>query len=123
MSEYPREQITPLLTDIVRDNPTYPFPLPLIEKELYSLLVNQEEYEYFMMVCYRRLKKEVGVVIGNIFLTTLEMILDTQNKDPHTLSNEDYISKIDEVISTLEGMNITIIDKKSPDGILMSAMA
>lgn len=122
MNEYPREQITPLLENIVRDNPTYPFPVSVIEKELLSMFINQEEYEYFMMMCYRKIKKEFGVVMGNIFLTTLEMILDTQNVDPHNLSKEEYSEKIDKVISTLETMNVTIIDKKSPDGSLMSAM-
>lgn len=122
MSEYPREQITPLLENIVRDNPTYPFPVSTIEKELLSMFVNQEEYEYFMMMCYRKIKKEFGIVVANIFLTTLEMILDTVNVDPHNLSKEEYSEKIDKVISTLETMSITIVDKNTPDGSLMSAM-
>lgn len=120
--EYPRTEIAPLLESIVRDNPTYPFPTEIIEKELLSLFLTQEEFEYFMMSCYKKLKKESTHVIANIFLTALEIHLDTNKVDPHTLSKEEYQTKLDDFISQLETMNITIIDKKSPDGILMSAM-
>lgn len=121
--EYPRTEITPLLESIVRDNPTYPFPTEIIEKELLSLFMNQEEFEYFMMMCYRKLKKEVNHIIANIFLTALEIHLDTQNTDPHTLSHEEYSRKLDGFISQLEVMRITVIQKNSPDGELISAMA
>jgi len=120
--EYPRTEISPLLESIVKDNPTYPFPTEIIEKELLTLFINQEEFEYFMMVCYKKLKKEASHVIANIFLTALEIHLDTKNVDPHTLSNAEYHKKLDGFISQLETMNITIVDKKSPDGVLMSAM-
>jgi hypothetical protein len=120
--EYPRTEIAPLLESIVKDNPTYPFPTEIIEKELLSLFLLQDEYEYFMMACYKKLKKESSAIIANIFLTALELHLDTNNVDPHTLSKEEYQTKLDDFISQLEVMQITIVDKKSPDGALMTAM-
>ena len=120
--EYPRTKIAPLLESIVKDNPTYPFPTEIIEKELLSLFINQDEFDYFMMSCYKKLKKESTLVIANIFLTSLELYLDMKNFNPHTLSKEEYQRKLDGFISQLEVMQITIVDKKSPDGALMSAM-
>lgn len=120
--EYPRTEITPLLESIVKDNPTYPFPIEIIEKELISLFLNQEEFDYFVTLCYKKLKRETNHIIGNIFLTSLDMVMDSKNVDPHTLSMDQYASKLDTFISQLERMKITVIAKKSPDGELMSAM-
>jgi hypothetical protein len=120
--EYPRSQISPLLESIVKDNPTYSFPTEIIEKELLSLFLVQEEFDYFMMSCYRKLKKETSQIVANIFLTALELHMDMKNVDPHSLSKEDYQRKMDMFISQLEVMNITIVDKNTPDGALISAM-
>ena len=119
---FPRTEITPLLEGIVRDNPTYKFPVNLIENELMSMFLSQDEFEYFMMEAYKKLKKDASYVIANIFLTALETILDTSKVDPHTLSKEEYQEKLDRFISIVEDMDITIIDKNSPDGEVMSAL-
>ena len=119
---YPRTEITPLLEGIIKDNPTYKFPVELIEKELMSMFLSQDEFEYFMMECYKKLKKESSYITANIFLTALETILDTQNTDIHILSNHDYHLKLDHFISQLEVMQITIVNKNTPDGEIISAM-
>lgn len=122
MTQPIKSQITPLLEDVVRDNPTYPFPVNAIRDELIQLYVNQDEFEYFMMQCFKKLKKEYHIVFGNVFLTTLEQVLDTIDIDPHTLPKHVYQEKIDYFISILEDLKITRVDKNSPDGELISAM-
>jgi hypothetical protein len=42
--EHPRTEVTPLLENIVYDNPTYPFPIKTIRDELSQLFLHQEEY-------------------------------------------------------------------------------
>jgi hypothetical protein len=122
MSEPTKTEITPLLQDVIRDNPTYPFPVNAIREELIQLYVNQDEFEYFMMQSFKKLKKEYHIVFANVFLTTLEQSLDTVGTDPHTLPKHVYQQKIDYFISILEDLNITRVEKKSPDGELLSAM-
>jgi len=119
---YSKSQISPLLESLVQDNPTYKFPVELIQKELINMFLSQEEFDYFMMQSYKKIKKEYGSTIAHIFLTTLEMKLDLKNTDIHNLSQEDYSTKIEELMTLLERLHITRIDKKTPDGVLMSAM-
>jgi hypothetical protein len=122
MTEYQRTEISPLLEDIVKDNPTYPFPVMTIREELVQLFINQDEFEYFMMQAFRKLKSEHHIIFANVFLTTLEQVLDTLGVDPHNLPNELYQQKIDHFISILEVLRITRVEKNSPDGELLSAM-
>jgi hypothetical protein len=122
MSEPIKTEISPLLESVVKDNPTYPFPVNAIREELIQLYINQDEFEYFMMQSFKKLKREYHIVFGNIFLTTLEQVLDTIDVDPHTLPKQVYQEKIDYFISILENLNITRVEKKSPDGELLSAM-
>lgn len=122
MSEPTKTEITPLLEDIIQDNPTYDFPVNAIREELIQLYVNQDEFEYFMMQSFKKLKREYHIVFANVFLTTLEQVLDTVGTDPHNLPKHVYQEKIDYFISILEDLHITRIDKNSPDGELISAM-
>ena len=122
MSEYPRTEISPLLENIVKDNPTYDFPVQSIREELVQLFMHQEEYHYFIQQCYRILSRDHHIVFANVFITTLELILDVHNQDPYLLSSEEYHLKIDTFIEVLETLSITRIEKNSPDGELMSAM-
>lgn len=122
MSEYPKTEISPLLQAIVEDNPSYSFPVDCIRDELIQLYINQYEFEYFMMQSYKKLKRDYHIVFGNVFLTTLEQVLDTNEIDPHQLPYEVYSGKIDLFISILENLKVTRIEKNSPDGELLSAM-
>jgi hypothetical protein len=122
MSQYPKTEISPLLHSIVEDNPTYDFPVDSIRDELIQLYMNQLEFEYFMMQGYKKLKKQYHIVFANIFLTTLEQVMDTVGNDPHILEHDVYQSKIDYFISVLETLKVTRIEKNSPDGEILSAM-
>jgi hypothetical protein len=122
MTETQQTQISPLLEDIVRDNPTYAFPVMTIREELIQLFINQDEFEYFMMQAFKKLKSEHHIVFGNVFLTALEQVLETNDTDPHLLPKQIYQEKIDYFISILENLNVTRIEKNSPDGELLSAM-
>ena len=115
--------ITPLLESLVHDNPTYKFPVECISLELINLFITQIEFDYFMMKCYNKLKKEYGAAIAHIFLNSLEMILETKTCDVYNLTPEEYESKIGDFMTFLEGLYITRIEKSAPDGILLSAMA
>jgi hypothetical protein len=120
--EYPKTEISPLLEDVINDNPTYPFPILTINDELLQMYLHQEEFQYFMMESYKKLNREHPSIFGQVFLTTLEMILSTNTTDPYTRSAEDYQFHIDRFITVLESLQITRIEKNSPDGEMMQAM-
>jgi hypothetical protein len=120
--EHPRTEVTPLLENVIYDNPTYPFPIQSIREELSQLFLHQEEYHYFIQQAYRVLNRDHHSIFATIFITTLEFVLDTKTQDPYILSPEEYYSKIDHFIDVLENLNITRIEKNTPDGELLSAM-
>lgn len=120
--EHPRTEVTPLLENVIYDNPTYPFPIQSIREELSQLFLHQEEYHYFIQQAYRVLNRDHHSIFATIFITTLEFVLDTKTQDPYTLSPEEYYSKIDHFIDVLENLSITRIEKNTPDGELLSAM-
>jgi hypothetical protein len=114
--------LSPLLESIVQDNTTYKFPMECINKELINMFVEKDEFDYFMMQSYKKLKREYGSTIAHIFITHLELKLDIHKIDIHNLSLQEYQDKIEYLITSLENLHITRIDKNSPDGQLMSAM-
>lgn len=112
--------IQPLFENIIHDNPTYPFPMDIIKFELLQLYLHQEEYYYFTKECVRILNLNHHEVFSIIFITQLDLILDTKTIDPYDLPQEEYERLIDEFISSLENINITRILKDSPDGEIIS---
>ena len=114
--------LTPLLESIVYDNPTYDFPFHIIRFEMMEMLLHQEEIQYFMTQCHKKLKNE-HPIYSTIFLSAFQQILDTESVDLYLLPKEEYIDKIEGFISTLERMKITRIDKDSPDGDMLTAMS
>jgi hypothetical protein len=122
MNEYPKTEISPLLHAIVEDNPTYQFPVESIRDELIQLYLNLLEFEYFMMQGYKKLKNDYHIIFANVFLTTLDQVMESVNNDPHLLDYDVYQTKIDYFISILENLHVTRIEKNSPDGELLSAM-
>lgn len=117
-----RQRIKPLLNDLVRDNPTYSFPLSTIQVELTHLLVSQEEYDYFMMMAYRKVKKEHGEIVAKIFLTTADVVLDLGKTDMYQIPYTEYFVLMERFYGTLERLRITRVEKKSPDGELLEAL-
>jgi hypothetical protein len=119
---YERTTITPLLESLIQDNPTFKFPFYSISQELLQMFLNKDEFDYFCIQCYNKLKREYGSTIAHIFLTTLNMKLDDKTNSIHLISIEEYSELIEELISTFENLYITKVEKKSPDGELMSAL-
>jgi hypothetical protein len=119
---YKEQAIAPLLLSIVQDNPTYVFPIKTIQLELNNMYLNQEEFDYFLMMGFRKLKKQHNQIIANIFITTCELVLGLRETDIHTIPVEKYYAKIEELYTTLNTLQITRIKKDTPDGILLSAM-
>ena len=117
-----KEAISPLLESVIQDNPTYKFPIEMISKELTSMFLEPLEYDYFMIQIFKKLKREYGYTIGHIFLQVAEIKMTTPDRDIYTLTTQEYQSKMDDFISTLENLYITKVDKKSPDGEMMTAM-
>ena len=117
-----KSTLSPLLESIIQDNPTFNFPVKLIDKELINMFLHQEEFEYFMVQSFKKLKKEYGSTVSHIFLSHLELKLDLNNQNIYNLSQREYQEQIEGLISSLEVLQITRIDKNSPDGLLMSAM-
>jgi hypothetical protein len=118
-----RQSLLPLLESVVRDNPTYKFPIETINKELVSLFLNPLEFDYFTIQSYRKLKREFGDTLAHIFLSTLELKLNIKERDIYTLSTQEYQEEIENFITTMENLYITKVNKKSSDGEMMSAMA
>jgi len=118
-----QKSLIPLLADVVRDNPTFKFPVEIIVKELTSMFLEPLEFDYFAIQSYRKLKREYGDTIAHIFLTTLEIKLNIKQRDIYSLSAQEYQTEIENFISSLENLYITKIDKKSSDGEMMSAMS
>lgn len=119
---FPRASISPLLESIVRDNETFKFPIESINKELTEMYLEPLEFDYFMIQAYRKLKKEYGTTIAHIFISTLELKMESQKKDIYQLSTTEYQMRMDKFLECLENLYITKIDKNTPDGEMLSAM-
>ena len=119
---FPRQAISPLLESVIEDNPSYKFPIEFINKELTSMFLEPLEFDYFMIQSYRKLKREFGETIAHIFLQVIEMKLKTRERDIYSLSVPEYQAEMENFLSSLENIYITKVDKKSPDGEMMSAM-
>lgn len=118
-----QKSLIPLLADVVKDNPTFKFPIEIIIKELTSMFLEPLEFDYFVIKSYRKLKREFGSTIAHIFLSTLELKLNIKERDIHKLSTQEYQTEMENFLTTLENLYITKIDKRSSDGEMMSAMA
>jgi hypothetical protein len=111
----------PLLESVVKDNETYDFPVDSIRKELLQLLLHQEEFYYFISQCHRKLKIDYPNIFATIFINTVHLKLDTDNV--YELSKEDYESVILNLTESLENLQITRVEKNTPDGEMMSEMS
>ena len=118
-----QKSLIPLLADVVRDNPTFKFPIEIIVKELTSMFLEPLEFDYFMIQSYRKLKREYGDTIAHIFLTTVEMKLNLKERDIYSLTEHEYQTEMESFLSTLENLYITKVDKRSSDGEMMTAMS
>jgi hypothetical protein len=118
-----KEAIFPLLEGVVKDNPTYKFPVGTISKELTSMFLEPLEFDYFTVQSYRKLKSEFGDTIAHIFLSTLDLKLQLKERDIYSLSVQQYQVEMENLLTTLENLYITRVDKSSSDGEMMSAMA
>lgn len=117
-----QQSIFPLLNDLVRDNPSYRFPIESITKELTQMFLLQDEFEYFSIQTFRKIKRDYGATVAHIFLTVMDMKLNLNKRDIHSLTTQEYQEEIEEFISSLEKILITRIEKDSGDGELLSAM-
>jgi len=115
-------KLAPLLNSLIEDNPTYRFPYPAISKELLQMFLNRDEFDYFSIQAFKKLKKEYGNTVAHIFLTTMDMKMHLQEINIHEIELEEYSQLLEDFISTLESLHITKIDKRSPDGELLQAM-
>ena len=118
-----QQALIPLLASVVRDNPTFKFPIETIVKELTSMFLEPLEFDYFVIQSYRKLKREYGDTIAHIFLTTVEIKLRIKERDIYTLTEQEYQTEMESFLSTLENLYITKVDKRSSDGEMMTAMS
>jgi len=118
-----QQKLIPLLQSVVQDNPTYKFPIEVISKELTSMFLEPLEFDYFTIQSYRKLKREFGDTIAHIFLSTLDLKLQLKERDIYALSIQEYQAEMENLLTTLENLYITKVDKRSSDGEMMSAMA
>lgn len=118
-----QQKLIPLLQSVVQDNPTYKFPVETISKELTSMFLEPLEFDYFTIQSYRKLKREFGDTVAHIFLSTLDLKLQLKERDIYTLPIHQYQEEMENLLTTLENLYITKVDKNSSDGEMMSAMA
>jgi hypothetical protein len=121
--ETKQEPIQDLLIDIIQDNPSYQFPIQIIQEDLYQLFTHHDEFDYFMMRCYNTLNDNHHSIFGNTFLNIIQDVLDTNSVDVYSISTDEYELKIDKVISILENTYITRVEKNTPDGEMLKLMA
>ena len=114
--------ILPLLESVVRDNITYKFPIEFINKELTEMFLEPLEFDYFMVMIYRKLKREFGEAIAHIFLQVIELKMKIKERDIYSLSTTQFQDEMEDFLTSLENTYITKIDKSSPDGEMMTAM-
>ena len=117
-----KQDISSLLESIALENPSYDFPIQTIQTELTNMFITQEEFDYFLMMAFRKLKREFNYTIANIFITTCELILDLKNTDMHIIPADEYYDKIEGLYNVLSTLKITHVKKNSPDGELLTAM-
>jgi hypothetical protein len=116
------QSVYPLLKDIIKDNPTFKFPVELIQKELMHIFLDPMEFDYFIIQSFKKLKRDYGSTMGHIFLTILENKIETKKRDISELEISIYQDLIESFIQTLERTYITRIEKDSSDGEMMSVM-
>lgn len=108
---------------IIKDNPTYPFPIHLVREELIALLLSQEEFLYFVKQIHAKLSNFDGTMTANIFTTLLDRSILQDNTSPEDLPYQEYALKISDLIARLEDIQITRIDRSSPDYDMLKEMA
>jgi hypothetical protein len=86
------------------------------------MYLNKDDFEMGLMKAYHKLKRKYNEVLANIFLTTFEFVFEIKETDFRCLSEIQYQDKLDSVFNTLENLVITRIDKRSPDGLMMTEM-
>jgi hypothetical protein len=111
------------LKKIAKDHSQYSFPINEIQKELTLMYLDPSDFNDGMMFAYRKLKRKYNEVLANVFLTTVEMVLNLKELDFKAMSIIEYREKMDYLIDTLTSVVITRIDKKSPDGQMLTTMA
>lgn len=111
------------LQDIANDHQQFQFPVNDIQKELTIMFLDMNDFNEGMMKAYHKLKRKYNEVLANIFLTTAEMVLRLKELDLRTLSDNEYQERIEFLIDTLSNLTITRIDKRSPDGEMLTSMA
>jgi hypothetical protein len=86
------------------------------------MYIEQNEFQYFSVQAFKKIKSEFGYVFGHIFLQTMELKLQLRERDIYTLSTEEYQSEMDKFLYTLENLYITRIEKFSSDGEMLTAI-
>lgn len=116
-----KPNINPLLESIVTDNESFDFPIESIRPELLQMLLNQEEFDYFVSQCHNKLKMSYPKIFSTVFFNTMMIVFDT-DEDIYQMSFETYTEYLLEFIDVLENMQVTRIEKDSPDGEIMSSI-
>lgn len=116
-----KPNINPLLESIVEDNFSFEFPIETIRTELLQMLLNQNEFDYFVSQCHRKLKMSFPMIFSTVFFNTMMIVFDTDD-DIYKMPSEIYTNYVLEFIDVLENLQVTRIEKDSPDGEIMSSI-
>lgn len=87
------------------------------------MYLDSSDFNEGLMKAYSKLKRKYNDVMANIFLTVVEMVLRLKELDVRVLSDIEYQEQMDILIDTLSSLTITRIDKRSPDGLMLTTMA
>lgn len=111
------------LSEIAQDHEQFQFPIHEIQRELTLMYLDKDDFDSGLMKAYYKIKRRYNEVLANIFMTTLEMKFKIKETNFKNLSDKEYQEKLDSVINTLNNLVITRIEKKCPDGEMLTTMA
>lgn len=112
-----------LLEDVVKDHPTYKFPIQGIQPELTSLYFGQKNFDSICASILLKLKRKHSKVIPHLFYLALDKTFPNGLNDVDLLEADVYMEKIEDLINFLSRLNITRVPLNSPDGYMISEMS
>ncbi len=111
-----------LLKYVVKDNPTYNFPSSTIINELTRLYLNQNDFNNIVSIIYEKLYTNNSEVVSQTFIHCLQRVFPMDESIIDSIPEEKYYAYVEELIDLLQSVKITRVDKRSADGVMISAM-
>lgn len=90
--------------------------------ELTRLYLNQDDFNKIISTIYEKLYTNNSQVIAQTFIYCLQKVFPMDEHIVDSIEEQAYYEYVEELIDLLQQVKITRIEKKSADGVMMSAM-